>query len=133
MIVCLVGSFTLGQIDQKTINVYSEEAQSFVTIVRKIKCLLDYLINRWKPTRKCGKVYIPRFTYLGCLNTYDLDSKKEILVRIAKATAALSAMDKIWKSTSIHKKLKLEVLKTCVFSGMLYGCEAWTITKVAEV
>src|SRR6218665_2562783 len=41
-------------------------------------------------------------------------------------------MDKIWKSTSIHKKLKLEVLKTCVFSGMLYGCEAWTITKVAE-
>lgn len=75
---------------------------------------------------------VEKFTYLGCLNTYDLDSKKEILVRIAKATAALSAMDKIWKSTSIHKKLKLEVLKTCVFSGMLYGCEAWTITKVAE-
>ena len=69
---------------------------------------------------------------LGCLNTYDLDSKKEILVRIAKATAALSAMDKIWKSTSVHKKLKLEVLKTCVFNGMLYGCEAGKITKVAE-
>src|SRR6218665_1502487 len=58
---------------------------------------------------------VEKFTYLGCLNTYDLDSKKEILVRIAKATAALSAMDKIWKSTTIHKKLKLEVLKTCVF------------------
>ena len=28
--------------------------------------------------------------------------------------------------------LKLEVLKTCVLSGMLYGCDAWTITKVAE-
>src|SRR6218665_2980740 len=61
---------------------------------------------------------VEKFTYLGCLNTYDLDSKKEILVRIAKATAALNAMDKIWKSTSIHKGLKLEVLKTCVFSGM---------------
>src|SRR6218665_1275548 len=70
-----------------------------------------------------------KFTYLGCLNTYDLDSKKEILVRIAKETAA---MDKIWKSASIHKKLKLEVLNTCVFSGRLYGCQAWTITKVAE-
>src|SRR6218665_1294211 len=68
---------------------------------------------------------VEKFTYLGCLNTYDLDSKKEILVRILKATAALSAMDKIWKSTSIHKKLKLEVLK-------MYGCEVWTITKVAE-
>src|SRR6218665_3155229 len=42
-------------------------------------------------------------------------------------------MDKIWKSTTIHKKLKLEVLKTCVFRSMLYGCEAWAITKVAEV
>src|SRR6218665_2605512 len=40
---------------------------------------------------------VEKFTYLGCLNTYNLDSKKEILVRIAKATAALSAMDKIWK------------------------------------
>src|SRR6218665_3497280 len=41
----------------------------------------------------------------------------------------------IWYYSSvrkIHKKLKLEMLKTCVFSGMLYGCEAWTITKVAE-
>src|SRR6218665_3605310 len=26
---------------------------------------------------------VEKFTYLGCLNTYDLDSKKEILVRIA--------------------------------------------------
>ena len=57
---------------------------------------------------------VEKFTYLGCLNTYDLDSKKEILVRIVKATAALSVLDKIWKSTSIHKKLKLEALKTSV-------------------
>ena len=33
---------------------------------------------------------VEKFTYLGCLNTYDLDSNKEILVRIAKAIAALS-------------------------------------------
>ena len=32
---------------------------------------------------------------------------------------------KEWKSTSIHKKLKLEVLKTYVFSDMLYGRETW--------
>ena len=73
-----------------------------------------------------------KFTYLGCLNTYDLDSKKEILVKIAKATAALSAMDKIWKSTSIHKKLKLEVLKTCVFSGMLYGVKCFIASKIKQ-
>ena len=79
-----------------------------------------------------------KFTYLHVgrlvttLNTYDLDSKKEIMVRIVMATAAIGAMDKIWKSKSIHKKLKLEV-HVHVFSGMLYECEAWTITKVAEV
>src|SRR6218665_3864418 len=61
---------------------------------------------------------VEKCAYQGCLNTCtnDLESKKEILVRIAKAAVALSAMDKIWKSrpTSIHKKLKLEELKMCV-------------------
>jgi hypothetical protein len=69
---------------------------------------------------------------LGCIKTYDLDVKKEVWARIARATAALKAMDKVWKSKSIHLKIKLEVLKTCVFSSMLYGCETWTVTKEME-
>ena len=30
------------------------------------------------------------------------------------------------------KETKLSILKTCVFSTMLYGCETWTVTKRCE-
>jgi len=64
--------------------------------------------------------------------TYDLDCSKEIAVRIAKAMANLKALDKIWKSKAITLKTKLSILKTCVFSTMLYGCKTWTVTKRCE-
>ena len=75
---------------------------------------------------------VDHFTYLGCCVTYDLSCKKEIVIRIAKATAALKAMEKIWKSKAINLQTKLSVLNTCIFSCMLYGCEAWVMTKECE-
>ena len=75
---------------------------------------------------------VEKFTYLGSNMTYDLDCKKEVLVRIAKATAALKALDKIWRSKTIKLGTKLNVLNTCVFSSMLYGCETWVFTKDIE-
>jgi len=45
---------------------------------------------------------VEKFTYLGSNMTYDLDCSK------------------------------LSILKTCVFSTMLYGCETWTVTKRCE-
>ena len=42
------------------------------------------------------------------------------------------ALDKIWKSKAITLETKLSILKTCVFSTMLYGCETWTVTKRCE-
>ena len=38
----------------------------------------------------------------------------------------------IWKSKAITLETKLSILKTCVFSTMLYGCETWTVTKRYE-
>ena len=46
--------------------------------------------------------------------------------------ANLKALDKIWKSKVITLETKLSILKTCVFSTMLYGCETWTVTKRCE-
>ena len=57
---------------------------------------------------------VERFTYLGSNMTYDLDCRGEIKIRIAKGTAVLKAMDKIWKSSTISTKTK-----TCVFSCMM--------------
>jgi hypothetical protein len=52
---------------------------------------------------------VEQFKYLGCIKTHDLDNKKEVWVRIAKATTALKALDKVWKSKSIHIQTKLKV------------------------
>jgi len=66
---------------------------------------------------------VKEFTYLESNMTYDLDCSKEIAVRMAKAMANLKALDKIWKNKAIALERKLSILKTCVFSTMLYGCE----------
>jgi len=42
---------------------------------------------------------------------------------MAKAMTNLKALDKIWKSKAITLETKLSILKTCVFSTMLYGCK----------
>ena len=72
---------------------------------------------------------VEKFTYLGSMITHDLDCMAEIMIRIAKATTNLEGLKTIWKSKAITLKTKLEVLNTCVFSSMLYGCEAWVLTK----
>src|SRR6218665_2632621 len=44
---------------------------------------------------------VEQFTYLGSNTTYDLDNMREVRTRLAKATAALKAMEKVWKSRPI--------------------------------
>ena len=44
---------------------------------------------------------VEQFTCLGSNTTYDLDNMREVRTRLAKATAALKAMEKVWKSRSI--------------------------------
>src|SRR6218665_2940801 len=51
---------------------------------------------------------VEQFTYLGSNMTYDLDNMREVCTRLAKATAALKAMEKVWKSRSIKIETKKE-------------------------
>ena len=53
-------------------------------------------------------------------------------IRIAKATATLKAMDKIWRSKAIKMETKMKVIQTCIFSVVLYGCESWVVTNDIE-
>src|SRR6218665_2982335 len=74
------------------------------------------------------------FTYLGSNTTYDLGNMREVRTRLARATAALKAMEMVLKSRSIEIETKKRVLllQTCVFNILLYGCEAWVVTKEIE-
>jgi len=51
-----------------------------------------------------------KFTYLRSNITHDLDCKKEISDRIARALASLTALERLRKNKSISLQTKLSVL-----------------------
>ena len=60
--------------------------------------------------------------------TSDGKCRTEIKKRIAIAKASFQKMSTILKNRNISFSTKLRVLKTHVWSILLYGCETWTIT-----
>lgn len=70
---------------------------------------------------------VDSFDYLGATFQGDGSSRKEIRKRIAIAKQKLKNMNKLW--TGLETKLKLQILKTCIFPIALYGCEAWTLQQ----
>ena len=73
--------------------------------------------------------HVTEFEYLGSLLTWDNDCSQEIKRRIAKATGAMEGFKTIWKSKVMKVETKLEILRTCIFSVLLYASETWTIKK----
>ena len=41
-------------------------------------------------------------------------------------------MSKIWRSSQIPNSLKLRIFESTCIPILLYGCEAWTLTKALE-
>ncbi len=76
--------------------------------------------------------WVKQFVYLGSLITSDNDCSKEIRRRIALATGALAGFNKIWRSKDIRMTVKTQILRTCVFSVLLYASETWTMKKTDQ-
>jgi len=74
---------------------------------------------------------VDKFKYLGATISKDGSSLPEVKIRIASATAAVSKLERIWKS-KIKFKCKFKLYKSLVTSIMLYGCESWTLNAEAE-
>ena len=72
---------------------------------------------------------VTEFEYLGSLLTWNNDCGKEIRKRIAKALGAMAGFKNIWTSREISIATKLSLLRTCIFSILLYACESWTLRK----
>ena len=70
---------------------------------------------------------VGEFTYLGSLQTEDCSSAREVKVRIAKSTLALSKLKHIWSSKNITMPTKIRLLRSLVLSIFLYGAETWTL------
>ena len=68
------------------------------------------------------------FKYLGSVIT-DEGSKREILLRIAQATAALTRLEPVLIDKSISLSSKIRLIRSLVISIFLYACEPWTLTE----
>ena len=68
---------------------------------------------------------VDRFVYLGSLFTSDGRSGQ----RIAIAKSAFTSLEKVLKNRNINIQLRCRFLKCYVWSTLLYGCEAWTLSS----
>ena len=59
-------------------------------------------------------------------------SKREILSRIAKTTAALSRLKPLWRDENIALAPGARLMWTLILSTFLYACESWILTAELE-
>ena len=67
--------------------------------------------------------------HLGALMDKEGAATKDIQHRLSKARQTFYRMRRIWGTSEIGRKKKVQLFKTIVRSGLMYGCEAWKLTK----
>ena len=72
---------------------------------------------------------IDRFVYLGILFTSDGRCGQDVRQRIAIAKSAFTSLEKVMKKRNINIQLRCRFLKCYVWSTLLYGSEAWTLSS----
>ena len=72
---------------------------------------------------------VSSFKYLGSLVSEDGKCDPDIRVRTGMAKTAFGQLRKILTSLAINIRTRVRVLKAYVWSVLLFGCEAWTISK----
>ena len=71
---------------------------------------------------------VAEFKYLGSIVTNDGSSQREILSRIAQARLAFNKM-KFLKVGSVDLELRKRLVRSHVWSVVMYGSEAWILRK----
>lgn len=74
---------------------------------------------------------VDKITYLGCQLNENWDLSKEIIIRIEKARSIFTKMRNVLCSHDLSLDLKIRILRCYVFSTLLYGVEAWTLTEAS--
>ena len=69
------------------------------------------------------------FIFGGSKITADGDCSHEIKRRLLLVRKVMTNLDSISKSRNITLPIKVHLVKTMVFPGVMYACESWTIKK----
>ena len=69
------------------------------------------------------------FIFLGSKITADGDCSHEIKRHLLLERKVMTILDSILKSRDVTLPTKVHLVKTMVFSVVMYGCESWTIKK----
>ena len=72
---------------------------------------------------------VDRFVYLGSLFTSDGRCEQDVRQRIAIAKSAFTSLEKVLTNRNINIQLRCRFLKCYVWSTLLYGSEAWTLSS----
>ena len=72
---------------------------------------------------------VNRFVYLGNLFTSDGRCEQDVQQRIAIAKSAFTSLEKVLKNRNINIQHRYRFLKCYVWSTLLYGSEAWTLSS----
>jgi hypothetical protein len=94
-------------------------------IISKNHNLGEHLIIKNKRVEQ-----VQRFKYLGTTINEDCDHSLEIKCRIERAREAFRKMSKVFKCHDLSFVTKIRLLRCCVFFGLLYGVETWTLTEL---
>jgi hypothetical protein len=73
--------------------------------------------------------FVKNFKYLGSVITPLLNEDAEIDIRIKKAKSIMGASKYFFDNKDISKKIKAEIYIAGPLNALLWGCEAWNLTK----
>ena len=110
-----------------------EESEKFglKLSIQKTQIMAPGPITSWEMDGETVKT-VSDFIFLGSKITADGDCSHEIKRRLLLRRKAMTNPDRILKSRDITLPTKVHLVKAMVFPVVRYGCESWTIKKVAH-
>ncbi|GFR71836.1 endonuclease-reverse transcriptase [Elysia marginata] len=123
---------------QKLLNIVEEESRKKGLELNSKKTEVMVISRKQEPP-KCD-IFIndaklkqqDKFKYLGTIITSDDRNNNEIAARIAQAKTNFQKMRAVLTNKHISIQTRKRVLQCYIESILLYGCEAWTISKQIE-
>lgn len=86
-------------------------------------------IDQWLSVNGVHLENVNEFEYLGSLITWDGDCSSDIRRRIGKAYGVLADLNKLWDAGELSLRTKVQLVRACVFSLLMYASETWTLKK----